>query len=80
MRITLARFVLAVSAMTLAGCGALPPGDFPNQAIGVAGRPLVLEEIEQIVSDPNLGDEEKRLQLRELGIEDEKLIEALLTL
>ena len=71
---------LVVTPTVPAGCGALPSNDYPNRVLGISDRPLVLEDIERIVSDPNFTDDEKRRQLRELGIEDEKLIDVLLTL
>jgi hypothetical protein len=62
-----------------AGCG-VPPAEFPHSVIGVDGEPILLDDIEAIVNDADLTDEEKRDELRALGLEDEKLIDALLTL
>lgn len=61
-----------------AGCGAQSSLNFPNRLVGAEGRMIVLDDIVNVVEDNDLTDEEKRQQLRELGIEDEKLIEALL--
>jgi len=62
------------------GCGIAVSPNFPNQLVGADGAPLVLDDLEAIVGDPDLNDEEKREALRALGLEDEKLIEALLDL
>lgn len=72
--------VAAALLAGLAGCGSLAPNSFPHQLIGADGQPIVLDEVETIVNDTNLSDDEKHEQLRELGIEDEELIDALLTL
>ena len=53
---------------------------FPNQLLNPAGQPILLDDITLITQDSSLTDEEKRAQLRILGIFDEKLIDALLTL
>lgn len=62
------------------GCGATITTDLPNRLYGADGQPITLEEIEAIVRDPDLGDDERRAQLRDLGLEDEELITALLSL
>ena len=64
----------------LAGCGSGAATSFSNQIVGTAGQPIFLDDIEAIVNDATLSDDEKRAQIRELGIEDEELIDALLTL
>lgn len=67
-------------ALLASGCEALNPATFPNQVIGADGVGLSLEDIEAIVQDSTLSDEERRAGLRELGLQDEALIEALLSL
>jgi len=62
------------------GCGTTVTTDLPGRLYGADGQPIVLEEIEAIVRDPDLGDDEKRAQLRGLGLEDEELITVLLSL
>ena len=62
------------------GCGTTITTDLPNRLYGADGQPIVLDEIESIVRDPDLDDDEKRAQLRDLGLEDEELITALLSL
>ena len=72
--------MIAVAAVMLSGCGMAVTTDFPNRLVGADGQLFVLEDLEEIANDPNLDDEEKREAFRELGIEDEELIEALLEL
>lgn len=63
------------------GCGILnlQRTSFPFAATGDDGTGLFLEDIQDIVVDPNLTTEEKRDALRDdLGIEDEDLLDALL--
>lgn len=67
-------------AFLSSGCEALNPATFPNQVIGADGVALSLEDIEAIVQDSTLSDEQRRAGLRELGLQDEALIEALLSL
>jgi len=76
----LSTIVRAVLLAGLAGCGSVAPTTYSNQLVGADGRPIVLDDVEAIVNDADLTDDEKREQLRELGIEDEELIDALLTL
>lgn len=71
---------LAASATCLIGACGNPPGIFANQIIGADGRPIHLEQIEAIVDDSALTADQRRDALRNLGIHDEKLIDALLTL
>ena len=61
-----------------AGCGGLDLTDYSRRLVGADGQTIVLEDVERIVEDSSLTEDERRSQLRELGIEDEKLIEALL--
>ena len=72
--------LLLMGTMVWPGCGSAIVPDFPHQIIGTDGSPITLIEVEVIVNDPDLNDDEKRDALRELGVEDEKLIDALLTL
>jgi len=77
---TIVRAVLLAGLAGLAGCGSGATTTFPNQLVDADGKPVVLDDIEAIVNDTALSEDEKRVQLRELGIEDEQLIDALLTL
>ncbi len=78
MAIRLLRSILVLAAIILAGCGAPATTEYPDALIGPDGQPILLDDVDAIVDDDDLSDVEKREQLRELGIEDEKLIDALL--
>ena len=68
------------AALLLAGCGTTLQAEFANRLIGADGQTIVLDDIRAIVDDPSLTADQKRTRLRELGIADETLINALLTL
>lgn len=61
-------------------CGSMATTSFSNKLLNPTGQPILLDDITLITQDSSLTDEEKRAQLRILGILDEKLIDALLTL
>jgi len=64
-----------------AGCGTVPASTFSNSVVGTNGQVILFDDLKEIAADPNLPDDEARKQaFRDLGIEDEKLIEALLAL
>ncbi len=79
MRKTIAACLIGMG-VALGSCGTSITGDFANQVVGEDGQPLVLDDLAQIANDAALSVEEKRQALRELGVEDEKLIDALLDL
>lgn len=66
--------------MGFVGCVSNNNTDFPNRLVGADGQLFTVEELEEIASDPDLSEDEKREEFRELGIEDEELIDALLDL
>ncbi len=70
----------AVALLTSGGCGTAILRNYSNRIIGADGQVITLNQIQRIVDDPNLDDDGRRQQIRDLGVEDEKLIEALLTL
>ena len=74
--------LLALLAALVVSCGVQPTPSFPNALTDSSGRVILLDEVEAIVNDPNpnLDDDDRRQSLRDLGIEDEKLIDALLDL
>ncbi len=72
--------ILAVSLAVVAGCGLTGNEVFANRVVGTDGQQFVVEDLEAIASDASLTSEEKKQQFRDLGIEDEKLINALLGL
>ena len=69
--------VLAALLGLASGCGA-QPASFPNQLRAADGTPVRLEDVQAIVTDDQLTDDEKRQRMRDLGLEDEQLIDALL--
>ena len=71
---------IALIALMPSGCGTAVTGDFSNRLLGADGQLFVLEDLERIARDPDLDDTEKRDLFRDLGIEDEGLIDALLDL
>lgn len=75
----LACFALAL-CVALTSCGVTPRTDFPNRLIGADGQLFVLEDLEEIANDSRLSEVQKRTAFRDLGIEDEELISALLEL
>ena len=72
--------LLLLAALAIGGCGAIVMTDHPNRFIGVDGQEFYLEDLEEIAGNENLTDDEKRERFRELGIQDDDLIEALLAL
>ncbi|HRX85296.1 MAG TPA: hypothetical protein P5572_09790 [Phycisphaerae bacterium] len=71
-----------IIAPALGGCGVFSARnpDFRNAETGEDGQIYVLDDLEAIANDTTLTDDEKRQAFRDLGIEDEDLIDALLTL
>ena len=67
-----------VASSQTAGCGVFP-WYFANAITDPNGNPVTLEQISEIARDPDLSDDEKRQALRDLGIEDEDLIDILLS-
>ena len=70
--------MIGLAALFAWGCGAAITTEFPNRLIGADGQEIILEDVTAIINEPDLTDDQRRSQLRELGIEDEALIEALL--
>lgn len=70
---------VAVCSVVLAGCRS-GVTDFPNRLVGAGGQLFTVQDLEAIAGDSGLTDDQKRQAFRDLGIEDEKLISALLTL
>ena len=79
MRRTTANLV-ALAAFAIGGCGAVSVTDYPARLVGADGQEFFLDDIEEIAGHPSMTDDQKREQFRELGIRDEELIEALLSL
>jgi hypothetical protein len=70
----------AAAILSIGTClyGCSPP--YPNVLYDAEGQPVQLEEVDQIISDTELSEDEKRDALRNLGVTDESLIEALIRL
>jgi len=77
-RLSISAFIGCITVF--AGCGRPPSTDFPNRLVGADGQEITLDDITAITDDPDLSTDEKRQALRDLGIEDEQLIDVFLTL
>jgi len=73
---------LAAAVLALAGCGAVTTTrtEFPSNLRNADGTPIHVEDVRGIVDDENLTNSEKRDALVALGLEDDVLVDALLTL
>ena len=72
--------ICAVLFATMAASCRSTVTTFPNQLRDADGNTILLDDVEAIVGDDDLTESEKREELRGLGIEDEELIDVLLTL
>ena len=72
------RRAILLLSVALCGCGAGSRTDFPHALTGPDGEVILLDDVSDILSDPALSDDEKREALRTLGLEDERLIDALI--
>lgn len=52
--------------------------DFAHCIRNSADECVLFDDVSKVLSDSTLSDDEKRNQLRQIGIQDEKLIDALL--
>ena len=70
--------VLVVGA-TQAGCGVLTTArsTFLTQFVDADGNPLSLEDLQEITTDPDLTPDQMARELRNLGLADEELIDAI---
>lgn len=68
--------------LACAGCGTFTarPTELANPETGDNGEPLDLDAIRDVTTDTNLTDLEKRDALRDMGIVDEDLVDALITI
>ena len=64
----------------IAGCGVSVGASIPSEhrESGQEGQLLVLDDLEAIANDSGLTDDQKRARLRDLGLRDEDVIDALL--
>ena len=74
--------LLAGALAALVGCGVLSARktDFDAALKTADGRSIFVEDIRAIVDDETLSDMDKGFALLDLGIEDDDLIQALLSL
>ncbi len=73
--------LVGIVVLATAGCSilSLTRTTFPASAITDDGRGLYLDEIDAILNNSALSKDQKRQALEELGIEDDALIDALLS-
>ena len=74
------RLVIAALALAaICGCGlvTLERENFPATAIGAEGQRFFYDDIQEIQNDATLSADQRREALRDLGIEDEDLLDAL---
>ena len=76
-RVSLAICITALASQV--GCTSLPSTDFTHCLRDPQGQCILLDDIQLILNDTSKNTDEKRDALRNLGIEDEKLIDALLS-
>lgn len=71
---------VALCAFGVGGCGVLSQErtDFPNQVVNSEGQPITVPQIDAIIDDDDLTSDEQEAALRQLGLEDERLIAILL--
>ena len=73
-----AKCLLVAALLLLGGSCGTNVATFPAQILGADGTPIYLEELRAIVDDVALSADEQRQGIRDLGIEDEELITAIL--
>ena len=74
--------LLAGVLVTLVGCGVLSARktEYPAALKGADGQSIYAEDVRAILDDPTLDGNAKGFALQDLGIEDDDVIQALLTL
>lgn len=75
------RFLFCLALLVtshLIGCGTVSNTNYPSALTAPDGNPILFDDVSRIITDEDLSEDEKRDALRELGIEDERLIDALL--
>lgn len=70
---------LAVLAVIVSGCGLLTIERtlFPTQVFDAAGNPLHIQDLQEITQNVDLDRDQMIQALRELGLENEELIQAI---
>ena len=71
---------VALGALGLGGCGVISQERtvFPNEVVGSEGQRITVTLIDAIIDDDDLTSDEQETALRDLGLEDERLIAILL--
>lgn len=75
-------FILMFTLLfTSTGCEVLTyeRTDFPEAFVGTEGQDVILDDVMEIITDTGLDEPGKRQALHDLGIEDEDLIDALIS-
>jgi hypothetical protein len=62
--------LLAVLSLLIGAC----QGPYPNAIVDSNGDPISLDKIQAVLDDTSLNDDEKKDELRALGITDEDLL------
>lgn len=78
MRGVLAAWACATASLGLFGCGFTTQGS-PYRELGASGQNIVLDDVRAILSNADLTTDQKRTELRNLGLTDEDLLDALLS-
>ncbi|MCH7719723.1 MAG: hypothetical protein IH988_01865 [Planctomycetes bacterium] len=73
-------FTVALGALGLGGCGVIAQERtvFPNEVVGSEGQRITVAQIDAIIDDDDLTSDEQEAAMRELGLQDERLIAILL--
>ena len=71
---------VALGILGLGGCGVISQERtvFPNEVVGSEGQRITVTQIDAIIDDDDLTSDEQETALRDLGLEDERLIAILL--
>jgi len=72
------RVLVVLAGLALLSVGALCQPPYRYLLRDLDGQPIEITEVAEITSDPDLSEDEKRQALRDMGIEDELLIDLLL--
>jgi len=71
---------LALLLVAIGGCGLLTNARtlFPQHVADAQGDPVYVQDLRAIIDDSDLSNEEKADALRDLGLENEEIIETLI--
>ncbi len=79
-RVARSLLTVALCALGLGGCGVIAQERtvFPDEVVGPEGQRITVAQIDAIIDDDELTSDQRETALRELGLEDERLIAILL--